>query len=310
MDREDSKPLNGHARKPVYGAIEAGGTKFVCAVGTGPEDIHAVERIPATSPHETLGRCINFFRSQPKIEALGIGCFGPIELDRRSPAYGHVTTTPKAGWQHTDVVGPLGEALGVSVGWDTDVNGAALGEARWGAARGLDTAVYVTIGTGIGGGALSGGRLAHGLVHPEMGHLLLPIEPDDLGFAGACPFHGARCWEGVASGPAIEKRWGRRAETLEADHPAWDMEARYIASGLATLVLVLSPQRLILGGGVMEAGHLFPMVRKHLQTALAGYVQAEALLSGIDDYVVPPALGTRAGIVGALALAELAARSV
>ncbi len=300
------KPLNGHGRKPLYGAIEAGGTKFVCAVGTGPEDLHAEQRIPATSPEETLGRCISFFRAQPRIEALGVGCFGPIELDRRSPAYGHVTTTPKAGWRNTDVVGPLCDALGVSVGFDTDVNGAALGEARWGAARGLDTAVYVTIGTGIGGGALSGGRLAHGLVHPEMGHLLLPREPEDVDFAGSCPYHGARCWEGVASGPAIQKRWGRRAETLEKDHPAWDLEARYLASGLATLVLVLSPQRLILGGGVMQAAHLFPMVRKHLQSALAGYVQAEALLSGIDSYVVPPALGARAGIVGALALAELA----
>jgi fructokinase len=306
-DRDEVKPLNGHARAPLYGAIEAGGTKFVCAVGTGPDDLKTVARFPATTPQETLGRCINFFREQPSIDALGIGCFGPIELDRRSPAYGHVTTTPKPGWQNTDVVGPLGHALGVSVGFDTDVNGAALGEARWGAARGLDTAVYVTIGTGIGGGALSGGRLAHGLVHPEMGHLLLPREPDDLGFAGACPFHGARCWEGVASGPAMEKRWGQRAETLAEDHPAWDLEARYVASGLATLVLVLSPQRLILGGGVMQVEHLFPKVRKHLQTSLAGYVQAEALLSGIDGYVVPPTLGARAGIVGALALAEVAA---
>jgi len=308
-DRDRSQPPNGNGRKPLYGAIEAGGTKFICAVGTGPDDLRAETRFPASSPSETLGRCIDFFKAQPRIAALGVGCFGPIELDRRSPAYGHVTTTPKQGWRNTDVVGPLGHALGVSVGFDTDVNGAALGEARWGAARGLDTAVYVTIGTGIGGGALSGGRLAHGLVHPEMGHLLLPREPDDVDFPGACPFHGARCWEGVASGPAIEKRWGHRAETLPEDHPAWDMEARYLASGLATLVLVLSPQRLILGGGVMQAGHLFPKVRRHLQSALAGYVQAEPVLYGIDDYVVPPFLGPRAGILGALALAEQANRS-
>jgi fructokinase len=292
----------------LYGAIEAGGTKFVCAVGTGPEDLRAQARFPTTTPKETLGKCIDFFRAQPKIDALGVGCFGPIELRRGAPSYGHVTTTPKVGWGNADVVGPLHQALGVPVGWDTDVNGAVLGEARWGAAQGLDTAIYVTIGTGIGGGALVGGRLAHGMVHPEMGHLLVPREPDDLAFAGDCPFHGARCWEGVASGPAIERRWGRRAETLASQHPAWDLEARYIASALTTLVLVLSPDRLILGGGVMQAAQLFPLVRKHLTKSLGGYVQAAELHSGIDQYVVPPLLGEQSGIAGALALAERAAR--
>jgi fructokinase len=292
----------------LYGAIEAGGTKFLCAVGTGPEDLRAQARFPTTTPKETLGKCIEFFQAQPKIEALGVGCFGPIELGRGSPSYGHVTTTPKVGWANADVVGPLQQALGVPVGFDTDVNGAALGEARWGAALGLETAIYITIGTGIGGGALIGGKLAHGLVHPEMGHLLLPREPDDLDFAGDCPFHGARCWEGVASGPAIERRWGRRAETLPGDHRAWDLEARYIASALTTLVLVVSPERLILGGGVMQSQQLFPLVRKYLQRSLGGYVQADAVSSGIEQYVVPPQLGPQAGIAGALALAERAAR--
>jgi fructokinase len=292
----------------LYGAIEAGGTKFVCAVGTGPEDLRAQARFPTTTPKETIGRCIDFFRAQPKIEALGVGCFGPIELRRDAASYGHVTTTPKIGWTNADVVGPLHQALGVPVGFDTDVNGAVLGEARWGAAQGLETAIYVTIGTGIGGGALIGGKLAHGLVHPEMGHLLVPREPDDLDFAGDCPFHGARCWEGVASGPAMERRWGRRAETLPGDHRAWDLEARYIASALTTLVLVLSPDRLILGGGVMQVDRLFPLVRKHLQRSLGGYVQADAVITGMDEYVVPPRLGQRAGIAGALALAERAAR--
>ncbi|HEY6078119.1 MAG TPA: ROK family protein [Polyangiaceae bacterium] len=292
----------------LYGAIEAGGTKFVCAVGTGPEDLKAQARFPTTSPEETLGRCIDFFRAQPKVEALGVGCFGPIELRRGATFYGHVTTTPKLGWGNADIVGPLEQALGVPVGFDTDVNGAVLGESRWGAAQGLDTAIYVTIGTGIGGGALVGGRLAHGLVHPEMGHLLLPREPDDLDFAGDCPFHGARCWEGVASGPAMERRWGRRPETLPLDHPAWDLEARYIASALTTLVLVLSPDRLILGGGVMQVEQLFPLVREHLIKSLCGYVQADAIITGIDQYVVPPRLGQQAGVAGALALAERAAR--
>lgn len=292
----------------LYGAIEAGGTKFVCAVGTGPEDLRAQARFPTTTPQETIGRCIDFFRAQPKIEALGVGCFGPIELRRGAPSYGHVTTTPKAGWTNADVVGPLHHALGVPVGWDTDVNGAILGEARWGAAQGLETAIYVTIGTGIGGGALIGGRLAHGLVHPEMGHLMVPRELDDLSFEGDCPFHGARCWEGVASGPAMQRRWGVRAETLPADHPAWDLEARYTASALTTLVMVLSPDRLILGGGVMQAPQLLPLVRRHLQRSLGGYVQADAVLTGMDQYVVAPQLGQRSGIAGALALAEKAAR--
>jgi fructokinase len=289
----------------LYGSIEAGGTKFICAVGTGPEDLRAQARFPTTTPKETLGKCIEFFRSQPKIDALGVGCFGPIELRADARRYGHVTTTPKVGWGNADIVGPLHVALGVPVGFDTDVNSAVLGEARWGAAQGLGTAVYVTIGTGIGGGALIGGQLAHGLVHPEMGHLLVPRELDDLEFAGDCPFHGARCWEGLASGPAMERRWGQRAETLPAHHRAWDLEARYIASGLTTLVLVLSPERIILGGGVTQAETLLPLVRKYLMRSLAGYVQADLLLKGMDQYVVPPLLGTQSGIAGGLALAEL-----
>ena len=288
----------------LYGAIEAGGTKFVCAVGTGPADLRAQVRFPTKGPRETLGECIEFFRSQPKIDALGVGCFGPLELRKDAPRYGHVTSTPKPGWTNADVVGPLREALSLPVGFDTDVNAAVLGEARWGAARDLDTAIYITVGTGIGGGALLGGQLAHGLVHPEMGHLLVPREPDDLAFAGDCPFHGGRCWEGLASGPALERRWGQAAETLPADHPAWDLEARYIASALTSLVLVLSPERLILGGGVMQVATLFPLIRRHLERSLAGYVQADSLSAGLEGYVVPPALGTQSGIAGALALAE------
>lgn len=294
----------------LYGAIEAGGTKFVCAVGTGPTNLTAQARFATRTPQETLGQCIEFFRAQPPIEALGIGCFGPIELRRGASLYGHVTTTPKIGWTNADIVGPLREALALPIGFDTDVNAALLGESRWGAARGLETAIYLTVGTGIGGGALVGGQLAHGLVHPEMGHLLVPREPDDLAFAGHCPFHGGRCWEGLASGPALERRWGQRAETLPDDHPAWDLEARYIASALTSLVLVLSPERLILGGGVMQVSALFPLVRKYLTRSLAGYVRADALNEGMEQYVVPPLLGSQSGIAGALALAERAALAV
>ena len=294
----------------LYGAIEAGGTKFVCAVGTGPDDVRALTRIATTTPLETLAQCLAFFDSQPKIDALGVGCFGPLELRRGARYFGHVTTTPKPGWSHADMVGPLAQGLAVPIGFDTDVNAAVLGEARWGAAKDLDTVIYVTIGTGIGGGALVGGQLAHGLVHPEMGHLLVPREPDDLSFAGACQFHGGRCWEGLAAGPALERRYGQRAETLPPEHPAWDLEARYIASALTSLVLVLSPERVILGGGVMQVDALFPLIRKYLARSLAGYVQADALTRAIDEYVVPPGLGTNSGIAGALALAERAAREV
>jgi fructokinase len=291
----------------LYGAIEAGGTKFVCAVGASPSDLRAQARFPTTSPQETLAACIDFFRAQPQIQALGVGCFGPLELRSGAPRYGHVTATPKPGWSNADVVGPLRQALAVPVGFDTDVNAAVLGESRWGAAQGLDTAIYITVGTGIGGGALVGGQLAHGLVHPEMGHLLVPREADDLAFAGDCRFHGGRCWEGLASGPAIARRWGQPAETLPADHPAWDLEARYIASALASLVLVLSPERVIVGGGVMQVSALFPLIREHLSRSLAGYVQHELLNVDIDQYVVPPLLGTQSGIAGAFALAERAA---
>lgn len=291
----------------LFGAIEAGGTKFVCAVGTGPDDLRAETRFPTGAPAETLGRCLEFFRAQPKLTALGIGCFGPLELRRGAAGYGRITATPKPGWSQVDMVRPLAEGLGVPVAFDTDVNAAVLGEARWGAARGVSSAIYVTIGTGIGGGALVGGQLAHGLVHPEMGHLLLPREPDDLAFAGNCPFHGARCWEGLASGPAMQRRWGQPPETLPAAHPAWDLQARYVASALATLVMVLSPERVILGGGVMRQAQLLPLIRRHLLGSLGGYVQADAILTDMDGYVVAPLLAERSGVAGALALAEGAA---
>ena len=187
----------------VYGAIEAGGTKFVCAVGTGPDDIRAITRFPTTSPEETLGQAIAFFREQPEpVAAIGIGSFGPVDPRPGSPTFGYVTTTPKPHWSNTDVAGAIGRELGVPVAFDTDVNAAALGEHRWGAAQGLDTVVYLTIGTGIGGGAMINGQLVHGLLHPEMGHMPLPRDPERDPFVGACPYHGD-CWEGLAAGPSM-----------------------------------------------------------------------------------------------------------
>ncbi len=295
---------------PLFGGIEAGGTKFVCAVGTGPEDVRAVVRFPTQVPKEAIGRALAFFREQSQREplaAVGIASFGPIDPDPASATFGYVTTTPKPGWAHTDFAGTVRRALGVPVGFDTDVNVAALGEWRWGAAKGLDTFIYLTIGTGIGGGGMVNGKLIHGLMHPEMGHIRIPHDWQADPYPGYCSYHGD-CFEGLAGGPALEGRWGQRGETLPPDHPAWTLEAHYLALGLVGYICTLSPQRIIMGGGVMEQQYLFPMVRQRVQELLNGYLQAEAIQSRIDEYIVPPALGNRSGVLGAIALAERAAR--
>lgn len=288
----------------TLGAVEAGGTKFVCAIGSGPHDLIRTT-FPTTTPGETLGQVVEFFcghaREHP-LAALGVASFGPVDLDAQSPTFGFITSTPKPGWSNVDICGVLQRGLGVPVAFDTDVNGAALAEARWGAARGLDNILYVTVGTGIGGGALVHGSPVHGLVHPEMGHILIPQDPEDS-FSGACPFHG-NCFEGLASGLAMELRWGAKAEALASDHPAWGLEARYLALGLANLVCVLSPRRIVIGGGVMRNPNLLPLIRKRLKECLGGYVQTPE--------IVPPLLGDDAGVLGGIALAErcLAERAV
>ena len=296
---------------PLWGGIEAGGTKFVCAVGTGPDDLRAEVRFPTATPGESVGRAIEFFRQQQEEEplaALGIASFGPVDPNPDSPTFGYITTTPKPGWAHTDFAAVVRRALNVPVGFDTDVNAAALGERCWGAAQGLGTFVYLTIGTGIGGGGMVDGRLIHGLVHPEMGHVRIPHDWSRDPFAGVCPYHGD-CLEGLATGPALEARWGQRGETLPADHPAWQLEAEYLALGLVNVICILSPERIIMGGGVMEQRHLFPLVRQRVQELLHGYVQVPAILDRIDEYIVPPGLGSRSGVLGAIALAERAAAS-
>lgn len=289
-------------RTPV-GGVELGGTKVQCAVGTGPGDVRAERTIATTSPEETLAGVIDFLAAHGPLAAVGVGAFGPLDLDPGSPAFGRITRTPKPGWSDTDLVGPLARALGVPVALDTDVGAAALAERRWGAARGLDTVVYVTVGTGIGGGAVVHGRLLHGLVHPEMGHVRVPHDRARDPFPGACPFHGD-CLEGLASGVALRERWGAPADALPAGHPAWALEAEYLALGLAAIVAVLSPERIVVGGGVMRQPELLPGVRARLGTLLAGYVRAPAILGGMEGYVVPPALGPRAGVLGAIALAR------
>ena len=291
----------------LFGGIEAGGTKFVCAVGTGPDDLRAEARFPTTTPEETIEQAISFFEAHDQeMAAVGIASFGPVDPTPQSPTYGHITTTPKPGWANTDLAGAIGRALKVPIGFDTDVNGAALGEYRWGAARDLDTFIYLTIGTGVGGGGMVKGTLMHGLIHPEMGHILTPHHPDDP-FGGVCPYHGD-CLEGMTTGPALAQRWGQPAETLPADHPAWELEAYYLAYGLVNFICTLSPQRIIMGGGVMEQLQLFPLIHRKVQELLNGYVQSPAILDEIDNYIVPPGLGNRSGISGAIALAQRASK--
>lgn len=291
-----------------FGAVELGGTKSVAAVGGADGHIVAETRVPTTSVDATLGALGAFFEAQRAalgpIEAIGIGSFGPLDLDQGSPRHGWITTTPKAGWAHTNVAGWFRDALGVPVAIDTDVNAAALGEWRHGAARGADVVVYITVGTGIGGGVLVHGQPLHGLVHPEIGHLRVPHDRVADPFDGVCPYHGD-CLEGLASGPAMAARWGQPAESLPADHPAWTLEARYLALALQNVVCTVSPQRIVMGGGVMTHAALAARVRRELAALLGGYVQASAILHAMDQYVVEPGLDARSGLIGAL---ELAAR--
>lgn len=291
--------------REVYGGIEAGGTKFACVTGTGPEDIRAETTIRTTSPEETISRAVRFFLEQSgktPLAAMGIGSFGPADPHPASPTYGLITTTPKPGWANTDLAGPVREALGVPVRFDTDVNAAALGEHRWGAARGLDSFIYLTVGTGIGGGGMTNGRLIHGLMHPEMGHVRLPRAVTDR-FPGNCPYHGD-CLEGLAAAPALAQRWGEQAEALPDDHPAWPLEARYLALAVANLVFTLSPQRIIIGGGVMRRRGLLEAVRRNLGELLGGYLPALGGPEALSRYLTSPALRDRAGVLGAIALAQ------
>ena len=299
----------------LYGAVEGGGTKFVCAVGSGPTDRLATARIPTTTPAETLPRVRRFLldaadQAGQALTAIGIATFGPIELDRQSPRYGYMLPTPKPGWSGAPVVAAITAGLDVPVAVDTDVNGAALAEYRWGAAQGYDPALYVTVGTGIGGGVIIGGTPLHGLLHPEMGHIAVPRARDAAGnrdeFAGICPFHGD-CMEGMAAGGALAARAGRSADDLAPDDPVWELEAHYLAAGLAQHVLVLSPQRIVLGGGVLQQQHLLPRIRAALRAQLRSYIARPQVDTDVSSYVVAPYFGDEAGLAGAFALAMSAA---
>ena len=290
----------------LYAGIEAGGTKFVCTLASGPDDVRAQTRFPTTTPEETLGKAIGFFKANGPFAAMGIGTFGPCDLNLSSPTYGYITSTPKTGWTNVNLLGIFRQAFAVPIGFDTDVNVAAMGESKWGAGLGLDMVIYLTVGTGIGGGGVLNGRMMHGLIHPEMGHIRLPRLSNADEFEGICPYHGD-CLQGLASGPAMEARWGKSAAELPPDHPAWQIEARYLALAVSNFIFVLSPQRIVMGGGVMQQKHLFPLIRTEVKRLLNDYVQSPMILERIDEYIVPPGLGERSGILGAISLAKQAA---
>lgn len=289
----------------IIGGLEAGGTKMVCAIGDENGTIKDRISIPTQTPEVTMPQLIDYFK-KANVETLGIGCFGPLDLDKSSSTYGYITKTPKLAWADYNIVGAFQDALNVPVGFDTDVNGAALGEYVWGASKGCESSIYITIGTGVGVGVCINGKLLHGLVHLEGGHILLSKHPDDT-YKGRCPFH-ENCIEGLAAGPAIEERWGKKAIELSNKAEVWELESYYIAQAIVNYIVVLSPNKIILWGGVMHQEHLFPMVRKKVIELLHGYVHHKAILEDIEHYIVPPALGDDPGIKGAVYLGYLAAK--
>ncbi len=287
-----------------YGTLEAGGTKMVLSVGNEQNELTDQIRIPTEEPAKTIPAMIEWFAAQ-RIDALGIGTFGPVDLNPASSTYGWITRTPKPGWSFQPLMPPLRDALKVPTLIDTDVNAAALAEWKLGAAKGLGSCMYVTVGTGIGAGLVIEGKLVHGLTHPELGHMLLRQDPADPAPDGFCPYHRG-CAEGLAAGPAIEKRWGKKAYELPEDHPAWELEASYLAQLCVNAICAFSPEKIILGGGVMQQKHLFPLIRRKTLELLNGYVCHPAVEKGIDSYITEPGLDIRSGATGALLLARMA----
>lgn len=296
----------------MLAGIEAGGTKFNCIIAENPEQVIAEKRIATTDPEDTIQEVSKFFRrsmqqADIELQSIGIGSFGPLDLDPTSPTYGAITSTPKLPWQNFNIKQAIESALDIPAVLDTDVNAAALGEYMWGAGKGKHTVLYLTIGTGIGGGIIIQGEPLHGMLHPEMGHIYLPISSGEKAFQGICPYH-SNCFEGLASGPALQAQWGVKAEKLAENHPAWIQEAYTIAQALCNYICILSPQIIILGGGVMQQKQLFPLIRSQVQKLLNGYIQVPSIIEEIDSYIVPPGLGSRAGVLGAIGLAQMVNR--
>ncbi len=285
-----------------YGALEAGGTKMVMAVMNESGDTLQRETIPTLTPAETMPRMIGFFRDN-KADVLGVGSFGPLDLNPASPAFGSVTITPKLAWCNYPMLKVFRDELKIPVAIDTDVNAAALAEFMLGAAKGKSSCMYVTVGTGVGGGLIVNGKPVHGFMHPEIGHIPLIPDPEDPTPDGFCPYH-KHCMEGLAAGPAIEKRWGISAKELPQDHPAWKLEIYYMSQLCANAMFSFSPEIIILGGGVMQQKFMIPAIRKKTVELLGGYFPEPLIADGLSSYIVEPGLGTASGITGAWLLAK------
>jgi fructokinase len=287
----------------IMAAVEAGGTKFNCGLGDENGNIIDQVSIPTTTPEETMKKVIEYFKDK-EFDVMGVGSFGPIDPIKGSKTYGHITKTPKAYWSDYNLIGELKKHFDVPMEFDTDVNGAALAEAWWGAGKGFKNVMYITVGTGIGAGATVDGKMLQGLTHPEMGHISVKRHPEDT-FEGTCSFHGD-CLEGMAAGPAIEKRWGKKGIELAEDNRVWEMEAYYLSQALVNYILILSPEKIIMGGGVMKQKQLFPLIHKNVKEMLNGYVDKKEILEDIENYIIYPGLGDYAGFIGSFALGKLA----
>lgn len=291
-----------------YIGIEGGGTKFICAYGSGPENLKGRTVIRTESPATTMKSLIEYIRevnAHTPIAGIGASIFGPLDLNRSSPTYGYVTSTPKKEWRNFNFLGEFKQAFSCPVGFDTDVNAAAISEYRWGAAKNLSDMLYLTVGTGIGGGAIVNHQLVHGAMHPEMGHIFIAQDKNDP-FSGVCGFHG-NCLEGLASGPSLKERWQvKSALDLPEDHPGWELEAGYLGMALANYSLILSPKKIVIGGGVMRQDHLLPKIHRRFIQHLNGYLQNPTIINDVKNYIVKPGLEENAGVLGAIAIAELA----
>lgn len=285
-----------------YGGIELGGTKMVCAIGDNNGNILDRYIVPTTEVEETMNSLLNYFKDKD-LSSLGIGSFGPIDLNKKSDTYGFITTTPKMGWENTDVIGFF-KQLNVPIGFDTDVNAACLGEAKYGSGKDLNNVVYGTIGTGIGFGVYLNGQLVHGLMHPETGHMILNKHEIDRDFIGPCPYHDS-CLETLASGPSIEKRWHKKAYDLYDNDEVWNLEAYYLGQAISNCILCYSPEKIILGGGVMRKPDLIELVREETLKNLNGYIKKEEIINHINEYIVLPELKDDSGILGSIELGKM-----
>ncbi len=284
----------------LFGALEAGGTKMVCAVGDETGTILERISIPTKTPEETIPAILEFFREK-SIMALGIGAFGPVDVKEGSETYGYILDTPKLSWKGFDLVGSIQKELNIPIGLDTDVNCACLGEVTFGCAKGLDTVIYITIGTGVGVGISINNKLHHGMLHPEAGHILLSRHSED-DYKGKCPYH-ENCLEGLASGPALEERWGKPAYELTEEAKVWELEAYYIAQALVNFILTIMPEKIILGGGVMHQQQMMQLIRSNVTKLLGGYIKTKEMRD-MDDYIVPFSLNDNQAILGCFELAK------